>query len=264
MKESKEVIFPDFVCDLAQADYGSHAGDTIIGYLVQGDGHQVVFNENTDPITFKRHRHEASFGVVLQGQCEFVFSSMTTATAASAKCASCIGPARSTGSPPRSITTPYSRPTTRTSSSSTNRSAFGKLARMLRANPVGLRRLPLTCSLQRPLPTGLPLRWRLRLPLSRIAWEAPAVVERVFEGSVADPTARHVIDHNSSLPCHLQSVHRQVPSAPPRARFARRSSRSNCTPWGCWSGSPIGQRSCARLPPVRMRELRVPLSLEGS
>ncbi len=73
MKESREVIFPDFVCDLAQADYGSHADDTITGYLVQGDGHQVVFNENRDPITFKRHRHEASFGVVLQGQCEFVF-----------------------------------------------------------------------------------------------------------------------------------------------------------------------------------------------
>jgi mannose-6-phosphate isomerase-like protein (cupin superfamily) len=64
--------FPEFVRDLPAADYSADGAGAIRGYVLQGERHQVVFNENDEPVTFTPHHHAASFGVVLQGECELV------------------------------------------------------------------------------------------------------------------------------------------------------------------------------------------------
>jgi mannose-6-phosphate isomerase-like protein (cupin superfamily) len=78
MSANKVASFPEFIKQLPQGDYSSDGGEDIRGYVVQGPGHQVVFNENDDPIEFTPHTHAASFGVVLQGWCELVIEGVST------------------------------------------------------------------------------------------------------------------------------------------------------------------------------------------
>lgn len=70
--------FPEFVKNLPRGDYSSDGAGSLRGYVVQGPGHQVVFNENDDPVEFTPHRHAASFGIVLAGWCELVIEGKTT------------------------------------------------------------------------------------------------------------------------------------------------------------------------------------------
>ncbi len=72
MSVSSDKSFPEFVRNLPKADYSRDGAGEIRGYVVQGEGHQVVFNENDQAVEFAPHRHAASFGVVLQGECELV------------------------------------------------------------------------------------------------------------------------------------------------------------------------------------------------
>jgi mannose-6-phosphate isomerase-like protein (cupin superfamily) len=72
MAGGQKKSFPEFVRDLPKADYSSDGAGAIRGYVLQGEGHQVVFNENDEAVEFTPHRHAASFGVVLQGECELV------------------------------------------------------------------------------------------------------------------------------------------------------------------------------------------------
>jgi mannose-6-phosphate isomerase-like protein (cupin superfamily) len=71
-------VFPDFVRRLPEADYSADGAGTIRGYILQGSEHQVVFNENDEPVTFTPHQHGASFGVVLQGECELVIDGQSS------------------------------------------------------------------------------------------------------------------------------------------------------------------------------------------
>lgn len=68
----KESEFPEFVRSLPAADYSADGGEAIRGFIVQGEGHQVLYNEHDEPLEFTPHRHAASFGVVLSGECELV------------------------------------------------------------------------------------------------------------------------------------------------------------------------------------------------
>jgi hypothetical protein len=78
MSENKVASFPEFIKQLPQGDYSADGAGSIRGYVVKGPGHQVVFNENDDPIEFTPHTHAASFGVVLQGWCELVIEGVST------------------------------------------------------------------------------------------------------------------------------------------------------------------------------------------
>ena len=64
--------FPEFVKKLPKADYSSGSAGAIRGFVVQSKNHQVVFNENDQAAEFTPHTHPASFGVVLEGECELV------------------------------------------------------------------------------------------------------------------------------------------------------------------------------------------------
>ncbi len=70
--------FPAFVKALPRADYGTDAKEGIVGYVLQGKKHQLVFNENKEPITFATHRHAQSFGIVLRGTCKLYIAGTET------------------------------------------------------------------------------------------------------------------------------------------------------------------------------------------
>lgn len=70
--------FPHFVRALPRADYSADGAAGIRGYVLAGNGCQVVFNENDDEVTFRPHRHAQSFGVVLAGECELVIDGFAT------------------------------------------------------------------------------------------------------------------------------------------------------------------------------------------
>lgn len=67
-----EKEFPEFVKNMPKADYSDDGAGDINGYVVQSGTHQVVFNENADPIEFTPHTHAESFGIVISGWCELV------------------------------------------------------------------------------------------------------------------------------------------------------------------------------------------------
>lgn len=70
--------FPAFIKKLPRANYGNDAGEALRGYVLQSKGHQLVFNENDEPMQFQKHRHAQSFGVVLQGECKLVVNGIET------------------------------------------------------------------------------------------------------------------------------------------------------------------------------------------
>ena len=70
--------FPAFVRALPRADYSADGGEAIRGYILEGNGLQLVFNENDEEMVFKPHKHAQSFGVVLQGWCELVIDGVST------------------------------------------------------------------------------------------------------------------------------------------------------------------------------------------
>ena len=72
MSKSNNKSFPEFVKKLPKADYFSDGAGAIRGFVVEGKNHQVVFNENNEAVEFTPHTHAASFGVVLEGECELV------------------------------------------------------------------------------------------------------------------------------------------------------------------------------------------------
>ena len=77
MSESNNKSFPEFVKKLPKADYSSAGAGAIRGFVVEGKNHQVVFNENDEAVEFTPHTHAASFGVVLEGECELVIEGVS-------------------------------------------------------------------------------------------------------------------------------------------------------------------------------------------
>ena len=57
---------------MSKADYSNDGGGAIRGFVVEGKNHQVVFNENDEAVEFTPHTHAASFGIVIEGECELV------------------------------------------------------------------------------------------------------------------------------------------------------------------------------------------------
>lgn len=78
MSNENDKSFPAWVKQLPKGDYSADGAESIRGYIVQGPGHQVVFNENDEPVEFTPHRHAASFGVVLQGWCDLVIEGVSS------------------------------------------------------------------------------------------------------------------------------------------------------------------------------------------
>lgn len=78
MTQVNNKSFPEFVKKLPRGDYSDHGADHLRGYVVGGPTHQVVFNENDEPLEFEPHTHAASFGVVLEGWCELVIEGVST------------------------------------------------------------------------------------------------------------------------------------------------------------------------------------------
>ena len=78
MSNENDKSFPEWVTKLPKGDYSADQAGGIRGYIVQGPNHQVVFNENDEPVEFIPHTHAASFGIVLQGWCDLVIEGVST------------------------------------------------------------------------------------------------------------------------------------------------------------------------------------------
>lgn len=89
---NNENSFPKFVKKLPQADYSSDGAGTIRGFAVESKTTRWFINKNDEAVECTPHKHAASFGVVLKGECELVIEGESKVYRAGGL--SCFGSAR--------------------------------------------------------------------------------------------------------------------------------------------------------------------------